>query len=282
MAQAIKIIKASGNEELFQQEKLSQSLRRAGAPKDVSQEITEKVKQEIRNGMTTKEVFTCAIAHLKKTHPALAARYSLKKGMMDLGPAGFLFEQYIAAVLREYGYDTKTNQIMKGECVSHEIDIVAQTPSTHYLLEAKYHNRGGIKTDITVVMYMFARLLDIESSRKRREGDTNTRHTAWLLTNTRFTSKAVRYAQCKGIKLTGWKHPKKESLESLIEAKALYPVTVLPSVNDYARRQFAKHGLYFAKDLIQCTLKEFEQRFGIYGKIANRIQKEVRELCQVP
>jgi Holliday junction resolvase-like predicted endonuclease len=274
----MKIIKASGEQELYSRQKLCNSLKATGAPKALVDRVCLVVEKEIRPGMTTQEIFLRTSRYLKKENPVLAAKYSLKQGIMQLGPSGFLFEQYVGAILREYGYTIKTNQMMKGKSrVFHEIDILASTKDTHYIIEAKYHNKRGVKTDVQVAMYMFARLLDIESYQKKREKE---KHRAWLVTNTKFTRSAIRYALHKNIQLTGWKYPKKESLENLIEAKSLYPVTVLPSVNRYAKEQFAKHNLYFAKDLINLTSKQFQKLFAIRQKIAENIQKEAIELCE--
>jgi len=274
----MKITKASGEQETYSRQKLCNSLKAAGAPKTLVDRVCRMVEKEINPGMTTEEISRKTTEYLRKENPVLAAKYSLRQGIMELGPAGFLFEQYIAAVLGEYGYTTKTNQMMKGESgVFHEIDILASTKDIHYIVEAKYHNRRGVKTDVKVTMYTFARFLDIENYQKKKEKE---KHKAWLFTNTKFTRSTIRYAVYKGIKLTGWKYPKKESLEKLIEAKALYPVTVLPSVNRYLKRQFAKHNLYFAKDLVHLTPKQFQKIFGIYEKISQNIQKEAMALCE--
>lgn len=274
----MKITKASGEQETYKRQKLCNSLKAAGAPKTLVDRVCRMVEKEITPGMTTEEISRKTVEYLRKENPVLAAKYSLKQGIMELGPAGFLFEQYIAAILEEYGYRTKTNQMMRGESgVSHEIDILVSTRDTHYIIEAKYHNRRGIKTDVKVAMYTFARLLDIENHQKKREKE---KHKAWLFTNTKFTQSAIRYAAHKGIKLTGWKYPKRESLEKLIEGKSLYPVTVLPAINRYAKERFAQHNIYFAKDLIHFTPKQFQRMFGIKRKIAENIQMEARALCE--
>ncbi|MCH7551910.1 restriction endonuclease [Patescibacteria group bacterium] len=274
----MKITKASGEQELYSRQKLCNSLRATGAPKALVDRVCYIVEKEISPGMTTQEIFEKTQRYLAKENPILAAKYSLKQGIMELGPSGFLFEKYVGAILKEYGYIVKTNQMMRGKSgIFHEIDILAHTKDTHYIIEAKYHNKRGIKTDVKVVMYTFARFLDIENHQRKREKE---KHKAWLFTNTKFTRSAIRYALHKNIQLTGWKYPKKESLEKLIEAKSLYPVTVLPSVNRYAREQFAKHNLYFAKDLINLTSKQFQRLFAIKQKIAQNIQKEATELCE--
>ncbi|MDP4007374.1 MAG: restriction endonuclease [bacterium] len=273
----MKVTKASGEQEIYNRQKLCNSLKAAGAPKDLVDRVCRMVEKEITPGMTTQEISERTRAYLLKESPMHAARYSLRRGIMELGPSGFLFEQYVAALLKEYGYSTKTNQIMKGESgVFHEIDVFASTKDTHYIIEAKYHNSRGIKSDVTVVMYLYARLLDIEEYKREKEKE---KHTAWLFTNTKFTRSAIQYGAYKNIRMTGWKYPKKESLEKLIEGKSLYPVTVLPSVNRYATERFAERKLYFAKDLVSLNPQQFKKLFGINQKIAQNIRKEAILLC---
>ena len=269
----MKITKASGQQEAYNRQKLCNSLKAAGAPKALVDRVCRMVEKEITPGMTTKEIYEKTKLYLLKESPVLAAKYSLKQGIMELGPAGFVFERYVAAILQEYGYATKTNQIMKGECASHEIDVLAHKESTHYIMELKYHNSQGIKSDIKTAMYMHARLQDIVAGQRYKEP-----YIAWLFTNTKFTSKAVAYAVCQKIKMTGWKYPKKESLEQLIEQKMLYPVTVLPSVNTFARERFAFRRILFAKDLSSLSLNYMTKRLGIYERTAKRILQEAKEL----
>jgi len=42
---------------------------------------------------------------------------------MNLGPTGYPFEKYIAKVLNTYNFTTKTNQVLNGKCVFHEVDV---------------------------------------------------------------------------------------------------------------------------------------------------------------
>ena len=49
---------------------------------------------------------------------------------------------------------------LKGKCVTHEVDIIAESGSKRFLLEAKYHNVNGIKTHVDVIMYADAPFLD--------------------------------------------------------------------------------------------------------------------------
>lgn len=270
----MKVVKASGKEQAYSRAKFCRSLRRSGASKDVIDRVCRDVEKELKNGVTTESIFKKTERRLNKENPILAAKYSLRSGIMELGPAGFLFEQYIAAILREYGYKTQTNQIMKGHCVFHEIDVLAFKNDIHYIIEVKYHNSRGIKSGIKTAMYMQARLEDIAESKRDIK-----KHVAWLVTNTKFTSNAVNYSKCKNVRMTGWKYPKGEDgLEQLIEQKGLYPVTVIPAVNSFAREQFAKKNILFAKDLAKLSENYLIKRLDIRSGTAKKILIQAKEL----
>ena len=96
----MKITKASGAQQTYSRNKLCSSLKAAGAPKTLVDRICRMVEKEIRPGMSTEEIARKTTKYLRKENPVLAAKYSLKQGIMELGPAGFLFEQYVAAILR--------------------------------------------------------------------------------------------------------------------------------------------------------------------------------------
>ncbi len=273
----VDIIKSSGETEEFNREKFCSSLRKAGASEDVVSKVCGQVETEITKPVTTEDIFEAASKRLRHFSPAAAVRYNIKRGIRDLGPAGFLFEQYFEEVLRAYGYETKRNQIMEGVCVPHEVDILAYKDAEHYLIEAKYRNDPKTKTDVTVVMYAQARLEDIRPVEEKHEKERK-KHEMWVVTNAKFTSYAIRYAQCKNIKLTGWSYPRGESLEDLINAKQLYPVTALPSVSTNLRALFSEEKIMLVKDIAGETPQTLAERLGIDAKRSELIMEEVHSL----
>lgn len=271
------IIKASGEREPFDRDKFCRSLRHAGAPSNVVAKVCGLVEQEITPDTTTIQIQKKAAKFLGKEHLLSAARYRLRSAIMELGPAGFFFERYMAAILREYGYHTKVGQILKGKCLPHEIDILAEKDNKHYIIEAKYHNQRGIKSDAEVAMYTYARFLDIKDAHEEFESPDK-QHQAWLITNTKFTTHAKRYAECKGVKMTGWRYPKGETLEELITQKSLYPVTVLPSANQFVREQFAKENVMFVRDVLSYSTSDLQKTFGLNSAPAKRLLQEAYNL----
>ena len=275
----MEVVKASGEKQTYDRDKLCRSLKKVGVSAKVVDTICLAVEKEIEPGVSTEQLAQKTSKYLRKVGGAFAARYSLKKAMCALGPHGFLFEQFVAALLREYGYTTKNNQIMKGECVAHEIDILAEKDNTHFLIEVKYHNTRGVKSDIQVAMYMYARLLDIATAQNKKE-KMKTPHHAWIFTNTKFTSKAIHYGKCMGVSLTGWEYPHKESLEELIARKGLYPITVLPSVNTFAKEQMTQRGLLLARDILSYSEKDLMRKFKLHPNSAQKILHEAADLAK--
>ena len=51
---------------------------------------------------------------LKGKSKHVAAKYHLKGAIMELGPSGYPFEKFVAAILSHQGYKVQIGQIVKG------------------------------------------------------------------------------------------------------------------------------------------------------------------------
>ncbi|MDP2650424.1 MAG: ATP cone domain-containing protein, partial [bacterium] len=216
---AVLITKMNGEMEPFREDKLDRSLTRAGAAKDVREHIIGHIKEELREGMTTQEIYQHAFELLKSgARRPVAARYSIKRAVLDLGPSGFPFEQFVGEVLKAIGYtNIKIGAALRGKCAPHEVDVTAtDTNGVHMAAEAKFHNSLGIKTDLKVALYVKARWDDL------RAGGANIDE-GWIITNTRFTRDAARYGACNNLHLLGWDYPKERGLEILIGETRVHP-----------------------------------------------------------
>ena len=270
----MEIVKTGGVREEFSPSKLCLSMRKAGAPRDVADTICKTVGPKVNPNDSTNSIFRKSLKYLMKEAPDVAARYSLRRGLEALGPAGFIFEQYFEVVLQAYGFTTKRDVTLKGKCVSHEIDVIAAEGSKRFLVEAKYHNEPGIKTHVDVIMYADARLIDIvknapENNQKKFE------YAMGVVTNTKFTDAAIQYAKCRGIRLTGWNYPRGASLEDIIADKKLYPVTVLPSLPKLLLPELAKKNIILAQDLLTYEARDLVRMFGVEKDIAEKLIREV-------
>lgn len=238
----LQVIKADGNVEPFSVEKVRLSIIRAGVPEELQKKVLEHVQQKAYNNIKTSEIFHHIVEFLgKSNHPYTRSRYSLKQAIMDLGPTGYPFEDYIAEIFKYQGYQTQTRIIVKGACVTHEIDVIAEKDSKRLMVEAKFHHGSGTRTDVHVSLYTKARFDDTKVRNNFDEG--------WLVTNTKATTEAIVYAECVGMKVMGWSYPENESLRDLVERAYLIPVTALTSVSQSQKQVLLDQHVILCKDI---------------------------------
>jgi hypothetical protein len=221
------ITKADGTKEAFDPVRLVESLERAGAGEHTAREITETITSTITPGASSKEIYTRAFALLRSEARPIAARYALRRALFELGPTGHPFEDFISHLYRSEGWQVETRKLIKGHCVTHELDFYASHPGedAHLAAELKYHNDPGYKTDLKVALYVKARFDDIfkcDPAVRACPVDQGL-----LVTNTKFTSEAISYAECAGVELLGWGYPIHNSLAMRMSRARVYPITTL-------------------------------------------------------
>lgn len=239
----VPVIKSTGETVPFSMEKLKRSLLRSGASPETASEIVEQVLPKLYPGIDTRKLHKMAFALLKKRSKKLAAKYHLKRGIMELGPTGFPFEQYVAALLKSEGYSVRTGVIAQGVCVNHEIDIIAEKENTVELYECKYHNHPGIFCDVKVPLYVRSRFLDVE---QMMDKGTEKKFFGGVATNTKFSHDAIRYGTCIGLKLLSWDYPDGKAIKDLADTLALYPITCLTSLTKTEKAHL------LGKDVVVC------------------------------
>jgi hypothetical protein len=242
--------KADGTTEYFKVEKLRRSLRRAGASPEEVNEIVATVDKTLYDGVDTQEIYRHAFSLLHRATPPAAARYSLRRALFSLGPTGFPFELFLARLFAEAGYKTDTGLLIEGKCATHEIDLAAYKDDHSFVAEAKFHARPGIKSDLQVVMYSYARLLDLKGKNICNE-DVCGITEFWVITNTKFTSTAENYAQCVGLPLLSWDYPRNNNLHDRIQRAGIYPITVLQSISQSQIQTLVSRGIILCRDVVQ-------------------------------
>ena len=275
MPSGVLITKADGEQEPFEPPKLLQSLERAGASAPMRDRVVSRVLQELRDGMTTEEIYQRAFEMLRREEEQpVAARYSIKRALFALGPSGFPFEQFLAEVLRAHGWSTRTGVALTGRCAPHEVDILAEKEGRRVGIEAKFHNEPGGKTDIKDALYVKARYDDL-----RNTPDASSRvDEGWLVTNTTFTRNAIRYAHCANLTLLGWDYPRAKNLMTMIDEARVHPLTCLTTLSEGE-----KHRLLDNK-IVLCKSVSAPHLLGEYGVKPSRIPQvldEARRLCGV-
>jgi len=273
----IDIIKQDGTKEPFDEVKLLRSLASSGAPDTLAGDILRHVTSDLREGMRTEDIYTHAFNILQKEYRPAAAQYSLKRAIMELGPSGFPFERFIARILEAEGYVTQVGVMVRGKCVEHEVDVVAEKEGERILIEAKYHNNLGTKTDVKVALYVDARMKDIASAQE--DAGDHIFHRSWLITNTSFTSNAIAYGRCSDLMMTGWNHPKGHTLEDLIQKARTHPVTALTTLSTPHKRQLLDRGVVLCQDVLSKT--DLLKSLGVSEKNIADILEEGAAVCAI-
>lgn len=223
----IHIIKSSGEKALFDPQRIYRSLKRVGTDEPLINKIVNEVSKSVVEGMTTHEIYRIAFRLLRNESKSIAGKYHLKRAIMQLGLSGYPFEKFVAEIMCHQGFKVLNNQIIKGYCVNHEVDVVGERQNEQVFVECKYHNRLGLTSDVKITLYIKARFLDIEHAYIKKAGEVLK---GWVVTNTRFTNDAIQYGQCAGLHLIGWDYPQKGSLKELIEFSGLYPITCITNL----------------------------------------------------
>lgn len=269
------ITKADGTVEEFDPEKLRRSLRRAGASKADIDGIVAEIEKIAHDGMGTQEIYRHAFSMLRGAQASVVARYTLRRALFGLGPTGFPFETFLSRLFQSQGYNTRTGLVLKGKCATHEIDIAAYKPDHAFVAEAKFHARPGLKSDLQVAMYSYARLLDLSEMKICAEDICGVKNLK-IITNTKFTTAAINYAACVGVDLLGWDYPKEDNLYSLIEERKLYPITVLQSINAGQKAFLMEKGVVVCADIFK-TPKKVEE-LNLPGHKLEALLSEARQL----
>lgn len=271
------ITKASGEKVPFSVEKLRKSLKNSGAANELIEQIVQEIQPQLFDGISTKRIYRMAYNLLRSASNPLAAKYHLKKGIMQLGPSGYPFEKFVGEILKAQGYKVQVGVIVNGNCVKHEIDVIAEKDHHHFMVECKYHNQPGITSSVKIPLYIQARFKDVEAEWKKIPGHGIKFHQGWVVTNTRFSNDAISYGSCVGLNMLGWNYPRKGSLKNLIDELRLYPVTCLTSITKAEKQMLLENDVVLCKQL--CEDEYILQKIGISGRRIERILEEGRMLC---
>ncbi len=270
------VTKADKTTEEFKPNKLRTSLKKAGAKKREVEKIVAFIEESLTDGVHTQTIYRKAFEMLRSSEQPVAAKYSLRRALFGLGPTGFPFEDFLAKLFEMNGYTTRTRIEIRGKCALHEIDVAAYTPEHSFIAEAKFHSRPGIKSDLQVAMYSYARFLDLKSHPicKKDICGVDELH---IITNTKFTKAAIDYAKCVGIKLLSWNYPEDDTLQNKIEKTGVYPITALTKLSNSYKTTLLESGIILCKDIL--AKPQILRRNGIKQNKVDAILEEATILC---
>ena len=211
--------------------------------------VNKKIKKNFYKGAMCSSVVPKAFNKLKNRSKHIASRYKLKQAIMELGPDGFIFEEFVAGLLKQKGYHTKVGSIIQGKCITHEIDVIATSNSEQILVECKYHSQPGKISDVKIPLYIRSRFEDVKENWMTYPELKSKELNCLIVTNTRFSPDAMTYGRCVGLDLLGWDYPIGKGIKDLIDELGLYPITCLNALSKAEKEHLLGQGILFCSDL---------------------------------
>lgn len=272
----MKVTKCSGELVHYDEQKLIHSLLKSGADRVVAEAIVKKIQDELYEGIPSKKIYKLAFQLLKNNANAHAARYNLKAALMGLGPAGFFFEKFIAKIYLEQKFQTKTNVSLTGKCISHEIDVLLKNNALIAMVECKFHSSQEAKTDVKVPMYILSRFNDIKDRKHLLFLANEIVSDCIIVTNNRFTTDAIQFGECSGLKMLSWNYPPKNGIKDVIDLYSVYPITCLTTLTKIEKDNLLILDCITVKDLV--AKPSFLSKIGLSQNRIKNVLKEANQL----
>jgi len=278
--ESLYVINSNGAREPFSFQKLYRAIRRVNVPKKAARDIARIIEREAYPGIKTSDIFQRVEELLYKKTSESALRFNLKEGMRKLGPTGFLFEKFVGEIFKKMGFEIKINLHIPGHCIyDYEIDFIARKEKLIYIGECKYRNVAGEVVHLRDALANHARFLDIFNGPYfKTDKQCGFEIKSYLVTNAKFAGQAIDYSNCVGVDLLGWRYPKNNSLEYLIEKNNLYPVTILPSLEGYLKDVFVSEKKMLVEDVVKINPEKFSKKFKIPADHLNHLIEEAKTL----
>ncbi|MFH1420944.1 MAG: ATP cone domain-containing protein [Candidatus Aenigmatarchaeota archaeon] len=238
------VIKASGEREEFDKEKIIRTIKRAGLSERNARSIANMIEKKTRDGDTTNKIYHMIIKELDKTDEPVSIIYRLREAITALDPK--IFERYTKKIFEAYGYQCRLDEIVDGKLVGHEIDVIARKEKT-IMVECKHHTNPHRFAALGVIMSLWAKLDDIQKGYPK-----TTKYkfdSAYLVTNTKLSEHAIRYAKGKNISYSAWKSGSEQSLDGMVSKKKLYPITIL-KINNKEKATLLRNDIITIQDLL--------------------------------
>lgn len=273
----IQIKKQSGEIVSFDKNSLHRSLINSGTNLEDANQICDKITNEIYNGISTKELYEKAFGLLKNLKSSVAARYSLKRALQDLGPEGFFFEKWVAKIFEVQGYDTITSQTLTGKStINHEVDVIISNKTEDIVCECKFRNDIDAKISVTTPMYFLSRFIDLKDNSFTFFNRPFKPQKGYLITNAFFTTDSIAFAECYDISLISWNYPEDKSIKRLTDYHGLYPITCLTTLTKKEEQILLSKNCILVRELVKNPVLLDHFKFSAERK--ELILKEAEEL----
>lgn len=275
----VKVIKFDGREQKFDKEKIIRTCIRMRASPEIAKKVADKIEQRIYDGITTKKIMQMIFSYIRKERPEFKHVTDLRSAISALRPKPD-FELFIARLLKAHGYKVKTNKIINGKCIDHEIDVIAEKGDEILYVEVKHHYKAHTYTGLGYFLESNSTFEDLVDGYK--SGATDIKFTnVMIISNTKLSAHAKRYADCRGITYIGWKAPEHHGLESMIEEKKLYPITMIRGINRDEEARLGDAGIVTLEQIIKTSADELWKITKIPKKRLNEFKSKSQDILSL-
>jgi hypothetical protein len=297
----VNVTKADGRKQPFDRNKVIRTCLRMGASEDVAERVATQVHLKAYEGIPTRKVINMVLSYMRKYKPEFKNIIDLREAICILRPKPD-FELFIARLLEEQGYKVRTNQMVMGKCVEHEIDAIAEKETRPkekgtkekkvgkakrgraaknvFYVEVKHHYKPHTYTGMGVFLEAQATFEDIVEGNK--EGKNPYPFTgAIVVSNTKLSNHALRYSECRRIIGIAWKTPLDHGLERMIEDNKLYPITYIRGLTTDQQSRLGDAGIVTIKELMETDDDHVYQLTRVPRKHIKELKLKAKEIMKL-
>ena len=267
------VTKANGSRQMFDRNKVVKTCMRMGATRGDALEVADKIEKRLYDGISTAKILQMLFQFMRKYKPHVSQIYDLRKGLslMSSKPE---FEVFVQSLLSHNGFEVSSNRILKGKCVEHEVDGIAQKNGITYLVEAKHHVNYHHFTGLDESRIARAVLEDVTEGYGLGIGNLKI-DKAMIVTNTKYSDYATQYGICKDIFQIGWSTPSNLSLQNMIEEKNLYPLSCLKGLGADTRLHLADSGVVLINQVAEEDAFALARKTGLPHEVIRKLKTEI-------
>jgi len=269
--------KADGSSQPFEKSKVIRTCLRMHASEEHARAVADKVESKIYEGIPTKEILRMIFFYLKNYRPEVKYRIDLREAISLMRPKPD-FENFVFLLLKEYGYEASPPQLIQGNCVEHEVDVVARRGNETVYVEVKHHFQHHTFTGVGVFLEAWSTFMDLLEGYEQHKNNFKF-NKLLIVCNTKFSDHALQYARCKNITYIGWNVPEK-SLEAMVEEKKFYPITLLKNMDRRIETRLGDNGIILLKQLVETDFNELLKKTGMEKSKLRVIREKAVELLQ--
>ena len=219
------------------------------------------VAKKVEDGTTTQEILEWIDEELSTRHPRFEKQINLRKALSMIPPAPE-FEAYIQRLFMLEGYNVSRNKILRGLCCEHEVDGIIEKNDKRWFVETKHHYEDHTLTKLDIPRIAYAILEDLQKGHEK--GVQSIQFTgAIIVSNTKMSRHARKYAECYNLHYMGWNTPKGKGLESLIQKHQFLPITVLRDLKPRYRDILFRNKIFTLNDIINTEIDTLRKTTGI-------------------